>query len=816
MKRRIPLAPSEGWVTVALVAILCVTVTWAIDDVRLVLGQGGLTDFLMPMALAGMLVGLVGPKVGWGRWTTYLVGAGFAALVVPLVTGSLLRDGLGLPYRMEEWYHATAASAATAVIDLTVKNLPYTTQYGHYLLVLGLIVWATSMFASYAVFGHHHPLNAIVALGIVLLITMSISIDDQLRYLVVFSIASLLLLIRSHVLEEQGEWIRRRIGDPASISSIYLRGGTIFIVGAVLGSLVLTGTASSAPLQSAWTGVGASLVELGRSWQKYLPAGGNTISFGADFDPSGTSIGGLWNPSQTEEMTITLPADAPKDLYWRAVAFDQFTGNAWRSTATQSVGRAAGSPILAGSTDDVLEAGHQALTFTVTPAAGRTGRLVFSPLTPVHVSQDTSVGLAGDGAYLNAIERRGDGPYTVDALVPVAGEDPGQLSQSALQAAGTDYPKDIAMYLQIPDGAIPAGGRAEALLKTLQAASPSKNPFVFAQYLTTRFRANGDLFTYQSNIQDQILKNCNGVSSVECFARIKVGFCQYYATTMAIFLRATGIPARVVNGFLPGERTKAGVETITNSQSHEWVEVYFPGYGWVMFDPTGGDLAKAGPLPTGKPVPSASARPSSAVIPFPSLGDGRDTTPNRQRLRQRRRRGHGRTVHRHRRPAGGHRDRARVRRVAAWAAARHVRRPGLPDGHPDRVAVRLRAAAHPDRLRVRRGARGGAPQRETGAGDRGTGQGRDGVWPHEPRVGSPPGPARRRAPPAGEPAQPRVPPPRAPPPALTSSARVGVPGATGRRWRLAPRPRCAPPRRPCRRQGCGRAGPPDRRAAPRP
>ena len=112
----------------------------------------------------------------------------------------------------------------------------------------------------------------------------------------VFSIASLLLLIRSHVLEEQGEWIRRRIGDPASISSIYLRGGTIFIVVAVVGSLVLTWTASSAPLQSAWTGVGASLVELGRSWQKYLPAGGNTISFGADFDPSGTSIGGLWNP----------------------------------------------------------------------------------------------------------------------------------------------------------------------------------------------------------------------------------------------------------------------------------------------------------------------------------------------------------------------------------------------------------------------------------------------------------------------------------------------------------------------------------------
>jgi transglutaminase-like putative cysteine protease len=253
---------------------------------------------------------------------------------------------------------------------------------------------------------------------------------------------------------------------------------------------------------------------------------------------------------------------------------------------------------------------------------------VFSPLTPTGVSQETSVSLIGAGAYLNAIQRRGDGPYTVNALVPVAGEEPGQLSQSALQAAGTEYPADISIYLQVPEGAIPAGGKAEELLRSLKASSPSMNPFVFAQYLTTRFRVNNDLFAYQSNIQDRIIKDCNGISSVECFARIRVGFCQYYATTMAIFLRASGIPARVVNGFLPGERTKAGVETITNSQSHEWVEVYFPGYGWVMFDPTGGDLARAAPLPSGKPVPSGSARPSAAILPFPSFPDDRDRTPN--------------------------------------------------------------------------------------------------------------------------------------------------------------------------------------------
>ncbi len=625
MSRRIALAPAEGWITVALVALLCVTVTWAIDDVKLVLGQGGLTDFLMPMALAGMLVGLVGPKVGWSRWTTFAIGALFAALIVPLVAGSLLRTDAGDAIPMAHWYGAAAGSATQAVIDLVVRDLPYTTQYGHYLVVLGLIVWATSMFASYAVFGHHHPLNAIVALGLVLLVNMSIAVEDQLRYLVVFSVASLFLLIRSHVLEEQGEWLRRRIGDPGSISSVYLRGGTVFIVGAVFGSLLLTGTASSAPLQDAWTGVGSSLVEFGRAWQKFLPTGGNTVSFGADFDPSGTSIGGQWNPTKAEEMTITLPPDAPKDIYWGAVVYDQFTGHSWKSSANQSVVRAAGDPVLAGSTDDVLDTGRKQLLFTVAPAAGRTGHLVFSPLTPTQVSQETSVSLVGDGAYLNAIQRRGDGAYSVSALVPVLGDEPGQLNQAALEAAGTDYPKDLlAIYTQVPDGAIPAGGDAEILLKNLKASSPSMNPFVFAQYLTSRFRVNHDIFTYQSNIQDLFTGKCNDISTVECFARFRRGFCQYYATTMAIFLRASGIPARVVNGFLPGERSKTGVETVTNNQSHEWVEVYFPGYGWVMFDPTGGDLARAGPLPSGKPVASGSAKPSAALLPPPSFGDGRD------------------------------------------------------------------------------------------------------------------------------------------------------------------------------------------------
>jgi hypothetical protein len=49
------------------------------------------------------------------------------------------------------------------------------------------------------------------------------------------------------------------------------------------------------------------------------------------------------------------------------------------------------------------------------------------------------------------------------------------------------------------------------------------------------------------------------------------------------------------------------------------VEVYFPGYGWVAFDPTGGGRAQDVPIPSGEPVPSASAGPGSSVDPFPTF-----------------------------------------------------------------------------------------------------------------------------------------------------------------------------------------------------
>ncbi len=101
----------------------------------------------------------------------------------------------------------------------------------------------------------------------------------------------------------------------------------------------------------------------------------------------------------------------------------------------------------------------------------------------------------------------------------------------------------------------------------------------------------GGTFTYDLDVPA-----LRGDDALERFVmEDRVGYCEYFAAAMAVMLRATDIPARVATGFLPGEVTRqadpeAGRElteyTVTTADAHAWVEVLFPGYGWITFEPT--------------------------------------------------------------------------------------------------------------------------------------------------------------------------------------------------------------------------------------
>ncbi len=72
--------------------------------------------------------------------------------------------------------------------------------------------------------------------------------------------------------------------------------------------------------------------------------------------------------------------------------------------------------------------------------------------------------------------------------------------------------------------------------------------------------------------------------------KARQGYCEYFASAMAVMLRTLGVPARIVNGFQTGSYNHVGGDFVVRARdAHSWVEVYFPDYGWIAFDPTPSD-----------------------------------------------------------------------------------------------------------------------------------------------------------------------------------------------------------------------------------
>ncbi|HEU0236314.1 MAG TPA: transglutaminase domain-containing protein [Candidatus Limnocylindrales bacterium] len=608
LRRRIPLSPSEGWATVVFVALLVAAVGWAIDDSRWVLGRDEWTDFLPAAAAFGAVAGFLVAKSSWPRWVAHLAGAIAAAFVLPVIVGSIVVGDGGDPVT---FFRATAETTVAAWYDLAILGRPRTTEFGHYLLALGIVCWSAGQFAAFAVFRHRRPLDAVVVVGLLLLTNLAITGKDQLGQLILFSLAGLFLLARSHAFDEQTAWIRRRIGDPAAVRALYLRGGTVFIVSAVAGSILLTSAASSAPLAGVWADAPGLIIELSRRIERFLPLGGASRPFGVTFGES-TTISGSWTTNGDPALIVRLPEGETEDFYWRIVAYDTIGFTDWTMSDPRTVERAADA-LVSGLFDEPIAAGTRAVTVSVERLAYADSEMI-GPATPVSASSGGVVTAIGDAAHFGSISLDGNPrTYEVTALVAVRDEaDPNGLTQNRLRVAGRDYPAALAPYLALPTGIM--GPSAQELFATVKARARDDNPYDLARAIESYLRS-GSNFDYDTDVTDLA---CGDLSVVECFARFKQGYCQYYATTMAALLRADGIPARMVEGFLPGERD-GNVETVRNSGAHAWVEAWFPGFGWVRFDPTGGNVAVDVPIPSGAPL---SPRPSVSIPPASGIDDG--------------------------------------------------------------------------------------------------------------------------------------------------------------------------------------------------
>jgi protein-glutamine gamma-glutamyltransferase len=143
-----------------------------------------------------------------------------------------------------------------------------------------------------------------------------------------------------------------------------------------------------------------------------------------------------------------------------------------------------------------------------------------------------------------------------------------------LRAAAGPDPSAASWYLQLPALA----PRVLALADSLTAGEPTRYDAVLAveRWLNDSFSYTLDL---PASRREATLEHF-------LFSR-REGHCEYFSTAMAILLRAAGIPARNVTGFMGGEwHASARYLAVTQNDAHSWVEVWFPELGWVAFDPT--------------------------------------------------------------------------------------------------------------------------------------------------------------------------------------------------------------------------------------
>jgi hypothetical protein len=121
--------------------------------------------------------------------------------------------------------------------------------------------------------------------------------------------------------------------------------------------------------------------------------------------------------------------------------------------------------------------------------------------------------------------------------------------------------------------------RQKAEEVTAGLATPYEKAKALARYL------RGSEFTY-ATIGPEVPGNGDLVDTFLFAENGRVGYCQYYASAMAVMARALGIPARVAVGFAPGEEIEDDLYLAREANAHAWAEIYFPGYGWEIFEAT--------------------------------------------------------------------------------------------------------------------------------------------------------------------------------------------------------------------------------------
>ncbi len=427
-----------------------------------------------------------------------------------------------------------------------------------FVLFLGATVWTASYVGTFALSRSLRPWDAILFMGFCLVVNVSMALTNLIADLVVFSMSALVLLVRLHIVALQERWSRNNIVPSGEMDWRLLRGGLTWTMVLVIMSLVTPRVGAAEVLNRAYSVFETPYHSVEAEWQRFFAGvSGPSRLRGVSFTDA-IRLG--QSPNLADRVVMTV--DAQQGRFWRAITYDFYTGNGWRTTETDKVDKI--NPTVLGrekfdATFD-MEAPQQ--------------NLLFGANEPVKVSIPYQFQTGADRSYSIALRAVRGGQssdkYTVTSYVSVA-------DKAALRRASGTYPDYIRQkYLQLPS-TLPQRVRGLAHQVAGEQVSAYDKAEVIESYLRTTYR-------YAPTVRAPP----PGRDPVDFFLfDLKEDFCEYFASSMVVMLRELGVPARVVEGYTSGTLDPAtGKFVVKELDAHAWVEVYFPLYGWIEFEPT--------------------------------------------------------------------------------------------------------------------------------------------------------------------------------------------------------------------------------------
>lgn len=522
-------------------------------------------------------------KVRIARWLSFL----YMVVFLPLEWKLLVDQNVSL----EEQFASLGGRLYFSYSDFFAGRPVEDPLFFITLITLGF--WLIGASAGFWLVRRQNYLAAVIPSGIVLLVIQAYDNVGGGRIWIIafFAFLALLLLGRLNYLADKNSWLERRV-FLSSDNNIDLT-GIMTVTAALIIFAAWTPPASLTGLDSAirtWN-------RITQPWRDLTERLENAVS--ALESPSGGVRGEFYGTEITlgrgfplsdsvmfRVQTPDLPGDQkPPRYYWRGYTYNYFIGDQWYTT---------GSSLEEYSPAEGLSVPLPLQIPEPSRFIFRTGESVFSlvyaPSQPAWFSRQGSVRSLPAGGrrevislyaapYLQAGE-----VYQVDALLI-------NPNVRQLREAGQAYPAWVTdKYLQLPSDFSP---RIADLAGELTAAADT--PYDKAVAITRYLRDNIEYVESlpqpprnQDLLEWMLFEN-------------RQAYCVYYASAEVLMLRSLGIPARMAVGFAQGEgrfSEETGAEYIVRKKdAHAWPEVYFPGIGWVEFEPTGGQPALSRPFP---------------------------------------------------------------------------------------------------------------------------------------------------------------------------------------------------------------------------